>query len=313
MAGAGSDTIIDSELMQFAPLIILLPMLAFPVILFLGRVFNRNPFWKDTMKEGGIIALVVMAMNYQKIPSMFYLIIDSAFFGQAGFGAIVGLAIQWGVKRGIYSNEAGQGTAPHAAAAAEVSHPAKQGLVQAFSVYIDTLFVCTATAFMILLTGLYNVKGPDGVMLYNGLAGVEAGPIYVQSAFETILPGLGASLLAISLFFFAFTTILAYYYIAETNVMFINRKTQRPWLMTFLKWLVLSSVMYGGIKSADLAWALGDVGVGAMAWLNLVAILVLQRPALLTLKDYESQLKAGEDPDFDSHTIGIKNAEYWIK
>ena len=109
MAGAGSDTIIDSELMQFAPLIILLPMLAFPVILFLGRVFNRNPFWKDTMKEGGIIALVVMAMNYQKIPSMFYLIIDSAFFGQAGFGAIVGLAIQWGVKRGIYSNEAGQG------------------------------------------------------------------------------------------------------------------------------------------------------------------------------------------------------------
>ena len=260
-----------------------------------------------------LIALVVMAVNYKKIPSMFYLIIDSAFFGQAGFGAIVGLAIQWGVKRGIYSNEAGQGTAPHAAAAAEVSHPAKQGLVQAFSVYIDTLFVCTATAFMILLTGLYNVEGPDGVMLYTGLAGVEAGPIYVQSAFETILPGLGASLLAISLFFFAFTTILAYYYIAETNVMFINRKTQRPWLMIFLKWLVLSSVMYGGIKSADLAWALGDVGVGAMAWLNIVAILILQRPALLTLKDYEAQLKAGEDPDFDSDTIGIKNAEYWIK
>ena len=90
--------------------------------------------------------------------------------------------------------------------------------MQAFSVYIDTLFVCTATAFMILLTGLYNVQGPDGTMLYTGLAGVEAGPIYVQSAFETILPGLGATLLAISLFFFASTTILAYYYIAETNV-----------------------------------------------------------------------------------------------
>jgi AGCS family alanine or glycine:cation symporter len=244
---------------------------------------------------------------------MFNLIIESAFGVNAGFGAIIGLAIQWGVKRGIYSNEAGQGTAPHAAAAAEVSHPAKQGLVQAFSVYIDTLFVCTATAFMILLTGLYNIEGPDGVILYAGLPGIEAGPIYVQSAFETILPGLGASLLAISLFFFAFTTILAYYYIAETNVTFINRKTQRPWLMIFLKWLVLTSVMYGGIKSADLAWALGDVGVGAMAWLNIVAILILQRPALLTLGDYESQLKEGKDPDFDPRKLGIEKADYWTE
>jgi AGCS family alanine or glycine:cation symporter len=260
-----------------------------------------------------LIALVVMAVNYEQIPAMFNLIIESAFGVNAGFGAIIGLAIQWGVKRGIYSNEAGQGTAPHAAAAAEVSHPAKQGLVQAFSVYIDTLFVCTATAFMILLTGLYNIEGPDGVILYAGLPGIEAGPIYVQSAFETILPGLGASLLAISLFFFAFTTILAYYYIAETNVTFINRKTQRPWLMIFLKWLVLTSVMYGGIKSADLAWALGDVGVGAMAWLNIVAILILQRPALLTLGDYESQLKEGKDPDFDPRKLGIEKADYWTE
>jgi AGCS family alanine or glycine:cation symporter len=260
-----------------------------------------------------LIALVVMAVNYEQIPAMFNLIIESAFGVNAGFGAIIGLAIQWGVKRGIYSNEAGQGTAPHAAAAAEVSHPAKQGLVQAFSVYIDTLFVCTATAFMIWLTGLYNIEGPDGVILYAGLPGIEAGPIYVQSAFETILPGLGASLLAISLFFFAFTTILAYYYIAETNVTFINRKTQRPWLMIFLKWLVLTSVMYGGIKSADLAWALGDVGVGAMAWLNIVAILILQRPALLTLGDYESQLKEGKDPDFDPRKLGIEKADYWTE
>jgi AGCS family alanine or glycine:cation symporter len=260
-----------------------------------------------------LIALVVMAVNYEQIPAMFNLIIESAFGVNAGFGAIIGLAIQWGVKRGIYSNEAGQGTAPHAAAAAEVSHPAKQGLVQAFSVYIDTLFVCTATAFMILLTGLYNIEGPDGVILYAGLPGIEAGPIYVQSAFESILPGLGASLLAISLFFFAFTTILAYYYIAETNVTFINRKTQRPWLMIFLKWLVLTSVMYGGIKSADLAWALGDVGVGAMAWLNIVAILILQRPALLTLGDYESQLKEGKDPDFDPRKLGIEKADYWTE
>ena len=260
-----------------------------------------------------VIALVVMVVNYEKIPEMFSLIINSALGFDAGYGAIIGMAIQWGVKRGIYSNEAGQGTAPHAAAAAEVSHPAKQGLVQAFSVYIDTFFVCSATAFMILLTGLYNVQGPDNVLLYAGLSGIEAGPIYVQSAFETILPGLGASLLAISLFFFAFTTILAYYYIAETNVTYINRAVHRPWLMIFLKWLVLTSVMYGGIKSADLAWALGDVGVGAMAWLNIVAILILQRPALLALKDYEDQIKDGKDPDFDPEALGILQADFWVK
>ena len=260
-----------------------------------------------------VIAIVVMVVNYEKIPEMFSLIINSALGFDAGYGAIIGMAIQWGVKRGIYSNEAGQGTAPHAAAAAEVSHPAKQGLVQAFSVYIDTFFVCSATAFMILLTGLYNVQGPDNVLLYAGLSGIEAGPIYVQSAFETILPGLGASLLAISLFFFAFTTILAYYYIAETNVTYINRAVHRPWLMIFLKWLVLTSVMYGGIKSADLAWALGDVGVGAMAWLNIVAILILQRPALLALKDYEDQIKDGKDPDFDPEALGILQADFWVK
>ena len=112
----------------------------------------------------------------------------------------------------------------HVAAAAEVSHPAKQGLVQAFSVYVDTLLVCTATAFMILLTGLYNVEDPQGGYLYVGLAGIEAGPGYVQNAFDTILPGFGSSIVAISLFF-AFTTIVAYYYIAETNVMYVNRKS----------------------------------------------------------------------------------------
>jgi AGCS family alanine or glycine:cation symporter len=106
---------------------------------------------------------------------------------------------------------------------------------------------------------------------------------------------------------------LAYYYIAETNVTYINRAVHRPWLMIFLKWLVLTSVMYGGIKSADLAWALGDVGVGAMAWLNIVAILILQRPALLALKDYETQLKDGFDPTFDAEAAGIDNADFWVK
>lgn len=260
-----------------------------------------------------VIAFMVMAANIGQFPAVVTLIINSAFGLDAGFGAIIGMAVQWGVKRGVYSNEAGQGTAPHAAAAAEVSHPAKQGLVQSFSVYVDTLLICTATAFMILMTGLYNVQGAEGVMLYEGLSGYEAGPAYVQSAFDTVLPGFGSGILAISLLFFAFTTVIAYYYIAETNVMFINRKVHRPWLVLFLKALVLTSVMYGGLKSANIAWALGDIGVGLMAWLNIIAILILQKPAMLALSDYETQLQQGLDPVFDPHKVGIENADFWLK
>jgi AGCS family alanine or glycine:cation symporter len=259
-----------------------------------------------------LIAFTVVFLNIDMVPTVTMLIINSAFGLDAGYGAIIGMAVAWGVKRGVYSNEAGQGSGPHPAAAAEVSHPAKQGLVQAFSVYVDTLLICSATAFMILLTGLYNVEGADGTYLYQGLPGVEVGPAYVQEAFDTVMPGFGSSVLAIALLFFAFTTIVAYYYIAETNVMFINRKVHRPWLANLLKVLVITSVMYGGIKSADLAWALGDVGVGLMAWLNIVAIIILQRPALTALKDYEQQLDAGVDPRFDPEALGIEKANFWV-
>ena len=260
-----------------------------------------------------LIAFTVMAVNIEQFPAVIILIINSAFGLDAGFGAIVGMAVQWGVKRGVYSNEAGQGTAPHAAAAAEVSHPAKQGLVQSFSVYVDTLLICTATAFMILMSGLYNVQDTEGTLLYEGLSGYEAGPAYVQSAFDTVLPGFGSGILAISLLFFAFTTVIAYYYIAETNVMYINRKVHRPWLVLFLKALVLTSVMYGGLKSANIAWALGDIGVGLMAWLNIIAILILQKPAMLVLTDYEQQLHEGLDPVFDPEKVGIEKADFWLK
>ena len=259
-----------------------------------------------------LIAFTVVFLNIDMVPTVTKLIINSAFGLDAGYGAIIGMAVAWGVKRGVYSNEAGQGSGPHPAAAAEVSHPAKQGLVQAFSVYVDTLLICSATAFMILLTGLYNVEGADGTYLYQGLPGVDVGPAYVQAAFDTVMPGFGSSVLAIALLFFAFTTIVAYYYIAETNVMFINRKVHRPWLANLLKVLVLTSVMYGGLKSADLAWALGDVGVGLMAWLNIVAIIILQRPALAALKDYEQQLDAGVDPSFDPEALGIEKADFWV-
>jgi AGCS family alanine or glycine:cation symporter len=259
-----------------------------------------------------IVACVIIAINIEQLPDVVMLVIRSAFGLDAGFGAILGLAIMWGVKRGIYSNEAGQGTAPHASSAAAVSHPAKQGLVQAFSVYIDTLFVCSATGFMLLITGLYNVEGPDGAAMYTGIAGIAAGPGYVQTAMESMMPGFGNMFVAIALFFFAFTTIVAYYYIAETNIAFINRKVNRPWLTFLLKFALMAATVYGTIKTADLAWGLGDIGVGLMAWLNIIAILLLHKTAFTCLKDYEAQKKQGFDPVFSPEKLGIKNADYWV-
>ncbi|MEX7694786.1 alanine/glycine:cation symporter family protein [Enterobacter hormaechei] len=259
-----------------------------------------------------IVACVISAINIEKLPAVILLIWKSAFGLEAGFGAILGQAIMWGVKRGVYSNEAAQGTGPHASSAAAVSHPVKQGLVQAFSVYIDTLFVCSATGFMLLITGLYNVQGVDGAALYTGIAGVAAGPGYVQTAMESMMPGFGNYFVAIALFFFAFTTIIAYYYIAETNIAYINRKIHRPWLTFLLKLCLMASTVYGTIRTADLAWGLGDIGVGLMAWLNIIAIVLLHKKAFASLKDYETQNAQGIDPQFDPVRLGIKNADYWL-
>jgi AGCS family alanine or glycine:cation symporter len=258
-----------------------------------------------------LVALTIMFLNIDKLPGVVALIFSSAFGTEAAFGAVLGLAVEWGVKRGIYSNEAGQGTGPHPAAAAEVSHPAKQGYVQAFSVYVDTLLVCSATAFMILSTGMYNVIGKGGAMIVEALPGVEPGPGFAQNAVESVLPGYGAGFVALALLFFAFTTIVAYYYMAETNISYINRAVHRPWMVLVLRLGILATVTYGTVRSAGAAWALGDVGVGLMAWLNIVAILILQRPALLALKDYETQKKAGVEPVFDPDALGIRNAAFW--
>ncbi len=258
-----------------------------------------------------IVACVIVFLHISALPGVIALIFTSAFGADAAFGAIIGMAIQWGVKRGVYSNEAGQGTGPHASSAAEVSHPAKQGLVQGFSVYIDTLFVCSATAFMLLITGQYNVQAPNGAPIFTGVQGVAAGPGYVQTALENVMPGFGSIFVAVALLFFAFTTIVAYYYIAETNIAYINRTVHRPWLTFLLKIGIMAASVYGAVKTADLAWALGDIGVGLMAWLNIVAILLLQKVAFKCLRDYEAQKKAGKDPQFDPKALGIENAHYW--
>jgi alanine or glycine:cation symporter, AGCS family len=284
------------------------------IIIFGGvkRIARTAEFVVPFMAIGYIIvALIVMFANLSEVGNVVRLIFSSAFGGDAAFGGILGAAIAWGVKRGIYSNEAGQGTAPHAAAAAEVSHPAKQGIVQAFSVYVDTWFVCTATAFMILMTGMYNVTPEEGPAIVTNLPGVEEGPEYTQAAVESVLPGFGAPFVAIALLFFAFTTIMAYYYMAETNLAYITKKVRSVWAEHVLKIVLLGMVYYGCVKTAGLAWTLGDIGVGAMAWLNLIAIILLTKPALKVLRDYEAQLKDGKDPVFDPIKVGIKDADFW--
>ncbi len=258
-----------------------------------------------------LVALGVLVVNASRIPEIFGLIFRSAFGREAGFGAVLGLAVQWGVKRGVYSNEAGQGTGPHPAAAAEVEHPAQQGYVQAFSVYVDTLLVCSATAFLLLSTGAYNVLSPAGGFLHEALPGVSPGPGFSQAAVERVIPGFGAAFVALALLFFAFTTIVAYYYMAETNISYVNRRVQRPWLTQALRVGLIAAVAFGAVKSAEVAWGLGDIGVGLMAWLNLVAILILQRPALAALRDYEAKRRAGGPVRFHPDDIGVKGADHW--
>ncbi|WP_411832937.1 alanine/glycine:cation symporter family protein [Pseudoxanthomonas mexicana] len=270
-----------------------------------------------------LMAVLVMILNADKVPGMFADIFSSAFGAHAAFGAIIGQAIAWGVKRGIYANEAGQGTGPHAAAAAEVSHPAKQGYVQAFAIYFDTMLVCTSTAFLLLSTGMYNTfqvvkeSGRDALVpVFTGVPGLQPseGAQFTQAAVESVLPGWGAGFVALALFFFAFTTIMAYYYMAETNMTYVAgiRRTH-PLATLLLRLGIVGMVVFGAYHNAEMAWTLGDIGVGLMAWLNIIAILILQRPALIALRDYERQKKLGLDPTFDPDALGIRNADFWRK
>lgn len=295
-----------------------LALIAILFLIVIGGIKRISRFSEIVVPFMGIayilVAAIMILMNIDQVPGMFALIFDSAFNPNSAFGGIVGSAIAWGIKRGIYSNEAGQGTAPHAASAAAVSHPAKQGLVQAFSVYVDTLLICTATAFMILITGQYNVYDNDGSYLVNNLPGVELGPAYTQNAVAQLSPTFGSAFVAISLAMFAFTTIVAYYYMAETNFSYLDKSGKYfKYGKYFVVILVMVSSYYGSVKSASMAWTLGDIGVGSMAWLNLIAIFLLRKPALKALKDYRAQKKAGKDPQFSAKALGIKNADYWDK
>ena len=295
-----------------------------------------------------ILAIVVLIVHWQVVPGVFMQMLRGAVGVNEVGGALLGSTIAWGVKRGIYSNEAGQGTGPIVAAAAKVSHPVKQGLVQAFSVYIDTLLVCTATALMILACKTYNiidavVQTPTGAMVSYlqqnpGAPEGEPGVFYTTGALGTVVgPRAGDMVISIALFFFAFTTIMAYYYYAETNLVYLFNRWRRriykkhPERLAELDradevfgddkgekvivWLLrvgtITAVFCGSLVGSGIVWTLGDIGVGAMAWINIIAILLLSPKALASLKDYEKQEKQGIEPCFKPEKLDIKGAEFW--
>ncbi|RTQ93378.1 alanine/glycine:cation symporter family protein [Lysinibacillus telephonicus] len=296
--------------------VIVIAILAFIILGGVKRIANAAQIIVPFMAVAYILlAAIVIIMNISQVPEVLGLIIRSAFNADATFGGMIGAAIAWGVKRAVYSNEAGQGTGPHSAAAAEVSHPAKQGLVQAASIYIDTLLVCSATALMILFMGTYNtnVGSAEGELIVENVAGAtysEFTQLAVNAAFPAF-NNFGSAFVAIALFFFAFTTIMAYYYIAETNVAYLFSGNTEGIVTWILKFVLIISTFYGAVRTSDLAWKFGDLGLGLMVWVNIIAILILMKPALVALKDYEQQVKEGKDPIFEPKKLGIKNADFW--
>ena len=264
-----------------------------------------------------LLSLIILICNASAVPSVFSEMIRGAFGLHELFGGIIGSTVAWGVKRGIYSNEAGQGTGPIVAGAAKVSHPVKQGLVQAFSVYVDTLLICTATAVMILATKTYNViNSTSGEILFQSQYNLGAPDVsYTSTAIGTLL-GIDAGniVVAIALTFFAFTTIMAYYYYAETGVVYLFGKGKKEHIFIWiLRFCIIAAVFYGSLKEAKAAWDIGDIGVGTMAWINITAILLLSSKAIRALRDYEKQKKEGKEPVFDPKKLNINGAEFWEK
>ena len=242
-----------------------------------------------------LMALVVVGFHIHDVPAVLSSIFTNAFGIHPVAGGIIGTTISMGVKRGIFSNEAGQGTGAIVSASADVEHPAQQGLAQAFSVYVDTLLVCTATALMILTSGTYNILDAGGNMLLANapeLGNNYAG--FTQSAVDSVFAGFGSQFVSVAMIFFTFTTILAYYFYAESSIMYLFQDRSNRWerlCVRVLQVVLLSAVIFGALREADLVWKLGDIGVGLMAWVTVVSILLLSPKAFASLKEYETLLK----------------------
>ena len=243
-----------------------------------------------------LIGLIIIILNIFEVPAVLSAIIHSAFDFRAVFGGFTGSSLVYGIKRGLFSNEAGMGSAPNASASADVSHPAKQGLAQVISVYIDTLLICSTSVLIILLTGIYRTDSSlNGIPLLQQSAAHQLGPWVIH-------------IITVSVCMFAFTSIIGNYFYAEANILFITRNRI---VLSLFRVAAAVMVMVGALNSMDVAWGLADITMGLEAVVNIIAILLLSRIAFDTLKDYEKQKAKGIDPVFHESNIGVDNTDVW--
>lgn len=248
-----------------------------------------------------LISLIVIFCNITSIPHMFKIIFEDAFDFKAIFGGMAGSCMIYGIKRGLYSNEAGVGSAPNASASAKVSHPAKQGLVQTLSVYIDTILLCTATALMCLSTGVERSEAVSGAP-------------YVQNAIASVFGKIGPTFITVAMILFAFTTLLGNLYYVDNALIFLNHKKQPSKLfMRCFHICCAVIVLLGAMIPMNAAWAAADITMGGMTLINLPSCMFLGKIAIDTLKDYEKQKKEGKKPVFKASNIGINTEEldFW--
>lgn len=230
-----------------------------------------------------ILALFIVIINIKHLPEVIELIVSSAFGWEQALGGGIGMALMQGIKRGLFSNEAGMGSAPNVAATADVSHPVKQGLIQTLGVFTDTIIICSCTAFIILFSGLHLTSDVNGVQL-------------TQMALSNEIGSIGTVYVAIAILFFAYSSILGNYYYGEANIRYI---TQKRWVVSIYRILTGCMVMFGALAGLDLVWSLADVAMGCMTICNLIAIVFLGKYAFRLLEDYRMQKRYGiKDPVF---------------
>lgn len=237
-----------------------------------------------------LIGLATMMMHIRQLPEVYAIIFENAFDVQAMMGGFAGSAVVIGIKRGLFSNEAGMGSAPNASASADVDHPVKQGLVQIISVFIDTILICSSTAMILLVSG---VEGKSGVL--DGIP-------YVQAAICANVGSWGIHFITISIFAFAFSSLIGNYYYAESNILFIRNSKM---LLFLFRITCVAAIFLGAQADFSLVWNLADVTMGGMAIVNIIAILLLGETAIKVLRNYEEQKKMGRDPVFYEEDVGM--------
>ncbi len=271
------------------------------VIIFGGlkRIAKFSAFIVPIFALGYIaITLIVVLMNLEKLPGVLGMIVSDAFSLRNVAGGALGATIMTGARRGLFSNEAGMGSAPNAAATANISHPVKQGYVQAFSVFIDTLVICSCTAFIVMLGNYQAFPGLEGIAL-------------TQKTLSSQLGSFGNYCISASVLLFAFTSIIGNYYYGQANVEFLTRKR---WVMAAFRTGVSVMVLLGAVLQLKLVWNMADLFMSVMALMNIYAILRLRRQVLDVLADYRAQKEAGKDPVFNpAHVPSVQHADAWTK